>query len=50
MKKRKNKTKFSKKRQTILVSVTLLSQKATMGKDMLKKNSHGSRHLLLVRT
>ena len=39
MKKRKNKTKFPKKRKTISMSVTLLSQK-----------SQRSRHLLLVRT
>lgn len=36
MKKRKNKTKISKKRKTILMSVALLSQKMTMGKRRLK--------------
>lgn len=36
MKKRKNKTKISKKRKTILMSVALLSQKTTMGKRRLK--------------
>ena len=46
----KNKTKFPKKRKTILMSVALLSQKMTMGKGRLKIISQRSRHLLLART